>query len=63
MFIDLPGTYTISINSTVNITSLVIGVESGRQTIVSRGNLNVEGSSFLGANGVLNVTGGSLTLR
>ncbi len=54
--ITLPGTYTITINSSVALRSLTLGAVTGAQTLVSDFNLRLAEDSAVQAHGVLNLS-------
>jgi hypothetical protein len=60
--ITLPGTYQISVNSDLTIASLTLGASSGTQTLSSNHNITLGLTSTIGPNGVLDLSGGTLTI-
>jgi len=62
--IGIPGTYTVTLNSGVTISSLTLGVISGTQalSVTNPASLTVSGSVFIDTNGVLNFYGNALNL-
>jgi hypothetical protein len=55
--VDLPGRYTININSDVVIGSLSLGGIQGAQTLATNRALFIDGDSHISGNGALNLSG------
>jgi hypothetical protein len=59
--INLNGTYTVLLNLNRTLSGLTLGGSSGTQTLNNNGfNLALNGASTVGANGVLNLTSGTI---
>ncbi|MFN2373217.1 MAG: hypothetical protein ABR545_05350, partial [Cyclonatronaceae bacterium] len=62
VIITLPGTYTVVLNATVSVNSIMLGGESGTQTLrKSSGTLTLAAASRIGPNGVLEMLAGYIT--
>jgi hypothetical protein len=59
--IDLPGTYTVTLDQTVGIERLMVGGPSGVQTLAHTANvLTVTGTAMFGLNAVYDLAGGAM---
>lgn len=59
--IDLPGSYTVTLDEDISLASLTLGSTSGTQTLnVNNHSLSLTGESTIASNGVLNLSGTSV---
>jgi hypothetical protein len=62
VFIDLPGTYTVTLNAAATVASLTVGDTTGVQTLANPSQtLTLNGASLVRASGVYRQTGGTTT--